>query len=243
VAGVGLLLPFLPRPKMLPFGLLPLSLVAGLLAGVAVLLGAITLSFHGERRERLQKGLSLAVLVAAVGLRFGWLGAAHSDARPIAWLHDEAAAIAQAQASGKPILVDFFADWCAACKELDLHTFSDPEVQRAVTDRFVPLKVDATDESDEVTRLTSKYGVPGLPTVLMLDCAHGNSVAQLIGPGGTGGAAAPVAAPAPAAPAPEQPAQASCSVPHEGPGRLTGFEPPDKMLERIQQVACAGQRC
>jgi len=43
-------------------------------------------------------------------------------------------------------------------------------VKQTIVDRFVPLKVDATEETDEVSRLEEKYGVPGLPTVLMMAC-------------------------------------------------------------------------
>jgi thioredoxin:protein disulfide reductase len=227
--GVGMLLPLLPKPHMLPVGPVPVMVGTGLFACAAVLAGAFTKSFYGDSREKLVKAAALAVLVLAVGVRFGWAGQPKSESRPIAWLHDEKAAIAEASRTGKPILVDFFAEWCAACKELDAHTFSDPEVRAVVADRFVPLKVDATDETDEVTRLTSKYGVPGLPTVLMFGCDQH-------------GAPAPVAAPPP--PAKEEPALASCAAPAEGSvGRLTGFEPPDKMLERLRQVQCSGDKC
>ena len=232
-SGVSLVLPFLPRPPMLSLGVLPVAAISAVAAFAAVALGALTLSFHGEGRERLQKAAGLAVLVLAVGVRFGWLGAPHVDQRPIAWLHDEKLALAEAQRTGKPILVDFFAEWCAACKELDVHTFSDPVVQAEVADKFVPLKIDATDETDEVTRLTSKYGVPGLPTVLMFSCGKAIPSDALPAPV----APAPVATPA-------APDPVSCAKPAEGSaGRLTGFEPPDRMLERMRRVQCVGDRC
>ena len=197
-----------------------------------MLSGAITLSFHGEGREKATKAAALVLLVLAVGFRFGWAGAPKSEHKPIAWLHDEKAAIAEATRTGKPILVDFFAEWCAACKELDVHTFSNAEVQAVVADQFIPLKVDATDETDEVTRLTSKYGVPGLPTVLVFGCD-----------GKAATSPAPLVAPQ-AAPVKADPALATCSTPAEGSaGRLTGFEPPDKMLERLRRVQCVGEKC
>jgi thioredoxin:protein disulfide reductase len=255
-AGVGLLLPLLPRPAALPLGNTPVAAITGAAAFVAVLAGALTLSFHAEGREKLQKAAALGVLVLAIGLRFGWLGAARSEHRPIAWLHDEQTALAEALRTGKPVLVDFFAEWCAACKELDMHTFSDPQVQAEVAAGFVPLKVDATDETDEVTRLTSKYGVPGLPTVLMFGCRDHAAApaAPLLAPASPAArASAPVAQaspPVPANPAAASPplpppaAQASCSQPAEGSaGRLTGYEPPDKLLERMKRVQCVGERC
>ena len=68
------------------------------------------------------------------------------------------------------MLIDFGAEWCAACKELDLHTWTDPVVAAEVARKFVPLKIDATDENDANDALLKKYGVPGLPTVLMVAC-------------------------------------------------------------------------
>jgi len=142
--------------------------IAASLAFAAVLAGALHLSFPRGAREKAVKAAALVLLLGAIGLRLGWMG--KPQAAEIAWLHDEKAALQLAQSTGKPILVDFFADWCAACKELDESTFSDPTVKQTVMDRFVPLKVNGTEETDEVTRLYEKYGVPGLPTVLMMAC-------------------------------------------------------------------------
>ena len=226
--GMGMLLPLLPKPPALAVSTLAMLAIGALVATIAVLLGALSLSFHGDGRERAFKGAGLVLLLGAIAFRLGWLGA--PVAPQIPWLHSERAALAAARASGKPILVDFFAEWCAACKELDAHTFSDPDVQRAVTEQFVPLKIDATEANDESDRLTEKYGVPGLPTVLMFGCADQKSEPAKATP-----PPLPAAAPVPT--------QASCAAPENGPGRLTGFEPPDKMLERMRRVQCTGDHC
>lgn len=213
-AGIGLVLPLLPRPHALPLGTASVVGVSAALGVAAVLAGALSLSFHAARPEQLRKAAALAVLALAVGLRFGWLGeprdARAAQGRQIAWLHDEQTAVAQARATGKPLVVDFFAEWCAACKELDVHTWSDPSVAREVADKFVPLKVDATDDTPEIQRLTAKYAVPGLPTVLLLACRD--------------------------APPQPTPSGAQCSVPQDGPGRVIGFVPPPEMLERLRRV-------
>ena len=170
-AAVTLLLPLLPRPGPLPLSLRTVAIASGVLAFAGVLAGALSLSFHGPSRERAMKASALVLLLAGVGLRFGWIGTPRSD-KPfqIPWIKDEKMAVEQSRASGKPLLIDFFAEWCAACKELDLHTWTDPVVAKEVSDRFVPLKVDATEESAENEHLQQKYGVPGLPTVLMMAC-------------------------------------------------------------------------
>src|SRR5882724_3590341 len=170
-AAVALVLPFLPRPGPLPWPARPVAIVAGAVAFGAVLLGALSLSFHGDRREKGMKLFALVLLVAGVGLRFGWAGEPRREKGvEIPWVRDEKRAVLQSRATGKPLLIDFFAEWCAACKELDVHTWTDPVVAKEVADRFVPLKVDATEETVENEELQRKYQVPGLPTVLMMAC-------------------------------------------------------------------------
>jgi thiol:disulfide interchange protein DsbD len=83
------------------------------------------------------------------------------------WESSESAAVQRVTAERKPLLVDFGASWCGACKELDEKTFPDPRV-RAQGARFVALHVDATDDDDpEVARIRQKYGArEGLPVVV-----------------------------------------------------------------------------
>jgi thiol:disulfide interchange protein DsbD len=83
----------------------------------------------------------------------------------IAWSTDEAAAMAQAKAQNRPVLIDFTADWCAACKELEHFTYTDPGVIAKSLD-MIPVMVDATNSKDpQVKALLDKYDVKGLPTV------------------------------------------------------------------------------
>jgi thiol:disulfide interchange protein DsbD len=109
----------------------------------------------------------LVALAAAVGIRFLRAGAA--EAPRIAWLHDEAQAAELARKSGKPLLIDFRADWCSACKMLDAHTWTDPAVRAEVAARFVPLQLDVTNEDETTHQLGERYRVSGIPTVLAGD--------------------------------------------------------------------------
>jgi thiol:disulfide interchange protein DsbD len=69
----------------------------------------------------------------------------------------------------RPLLVDFTASWCVACKELDKHTFSEENVAREAG-RFLAVKVDATnDEDPRVAAALQEFKVVGLPTVLLYD--------------------------------------------------------------------------
>ncbi len=81
-----------------------------------------------------------------------------------AWLTSEAQAIQVAGQAGKPLLIDFGADWCVACKELEHFTFSDARVIE-LAESFVTVRVDATRQPPEIQALLTKYGVIGLPWV------------------------------------------------------------------------------
>lgn len=104
--------------------------------------------------------------------------------------------LAKAKADCRPVMIDFFADWCAACKELDSHTYVSPEV-RAESERFVTVKVDGTVDHDVLDALYERFGVQGLPTVAFV-----NPMGDVL----------------------DKP-------------RVTGFLPPEKFLAEMRKVA------
>lgn len=69
---------------------------------------------------------------------------------------------------GKKVLVDFYADWCTACKELEAKTFSDEDVKNAM-DQFVLVQVDLTANDDAAKAISSRYGIFGPPAILFFD--------------------------------------------------------------------------
>ncbi len=78
-------------------------------------------------------------------------------------------ALAQAKQAGRPVLLDYFADWCVDCLRMEKSTFADVKVQNALSD-FVLLQVDVTDASDEDSRAVKKrFGVFGPPAMLFFD--------------------------------------------------------------------------
>ncbi|WP_105605545.1 protein-disulfide reductase DsbD [Cronobacter sakazakii] len=81
---------------------------------------------------------------------------------------------ALAQAKGKPVMLDLYADWCVACKEFEKYTFSAPEVQRAL-DGAVLLQANVTANSAADVALLKRLNVLGLPTIIFFD-AQGNEI-------------------------------------------------------------------
>jgi thiol:disulfide interchange protein DsbD len=74
----------------------------------------------------------------------------------------------QARQEGKPIMLDFYADWCIPCKELDKFTFSQPEVIE-LSRKFLMMKVDLTKAGDPQTQAwRKKYAIKGVPTLIFL---------------------------------------------------------------------------
>lgn len=165
------------------------SYTFGVVAGSILLVGTVLGVIHmvAERRKspiaHLSKPMKLASIVPAVAgaaMFISWVNMPHdvnTNAPEIVWLTSEEAGRAKATAENKPVLIDFGASWCTACKELEHNTFPNPAV-RTEAQRFIAIRVDATDdEAPDTKRLQDKYKVVGLPTVIMLD-ASGNEVTR-----------------------------------------------------------------
>ena len=72
---------------------------------------------------------------------------------------------------GKPVMLDFYADWCVTCKEMERYTFSDPAVISALAE-FVLLQADVTaDDADDRALLQGHFGMPGPPSIMFFDRA------------------------------------------------------------------------
>ena len=69
---------------------------------------------------------------------------------------------------GKKVMLDFYADWCVACKELEHNTFSDTSVKAKMSE-FVLIQADVTANGESEKALSKKYGVFGPPAILFFD--------------------------------------------------------------------------
>ncbi len=86
---------------------------------------------------------------------------------------------ALAQAKGKPVMLDLYADWCVACKEFGKYTFSAPEVRQALKETIL-LQVDVTKNSAQDAALLKHLQVLGLPTILFFNAQGEEQPAQRV---------------------------------------------------------------
>jgi len=169
----------------------PLALAAwGLLAaGVGLFLGALEF-VPKPPRQRLSQlaGLTLMVYGAAAGI-----GALRGASDPLRPLGDAAvpavaaraevmrslsnpAALASSLGSGRPLLVDVYADWCISCKLIEREVFGNPEIQAQLRD-FTLIRFDMTQSTREQRQWLEQHGLFGPPAILFYD-ARGREQAK-----------------------------------------------------------------
>jgi len=94
-------------------------------------------------------------------------GPTHQSKFP--WKPYSKQAVEDSVAQKKPVVIDFFAQWCPNCHELDQTVFSLPQIQAQLA-QVTALRMDATNQDDpQVQQIIQEYGVDGVPTVIFLD--------------------------------------------------------------------------
>ena len=163
-----------------------------------VLVGMAVHFLHPVLPEILKVALPIAIALAA-GLHLGWIdkNEANFKAFPwlkaltgtaclvlatfwlasfamrgpgISWQSSSEETFREAKAQGKPTIIDFYADWCTPCRELEEATFHQPDVVRLAEKNFIMVKVDVTKGGDPYhEELLKNYGVKGVPTIVFID--------------------------------------------------------------------------
>ena len=179
---------------------LQMALWAVLLIVPAIYLQALDrLPEHANQWKKFWKGIGVIILVVGVAMLIGALSGARSATQPLSGLMGGSSAVSKsklpfqkvknlaelkqqietASASGKLVMLDFYADWCVACKELELYTFSDLQVQAKLGQALL-LQADVTMNSAEDIALLQQFKLFGPPGVIFFD-KSGQQTARVIG--------------------------------------------------------------
>jgi thiol:disulfide interchange protein DsbD len=172
-----------------------LALWATLLIVTAVFLNALdNLPAHANGFAKFWKGIAVILLIFGVTLLIGALSGAKSALQPFNGITSSLAAnnnsanplqnvsslaftriknISEldkklAETNGKPVMLDFYADWCVACKELEQLTFSDTKIQQLLADTTL-LQVDVTANTNEDKALLKRFVLFGPPGIVFFD--------------------------------------------------------------------------
>ena len=172
-------------------GIVTMSLWALLAIMTGVFLGGLTtLGSDSTAGQKLGKGFGIVALVYGLAMFLGVLAGGSNPLKPLEALtaargpergggvsdahapfkRIETSAgldreIAAAAAAGKSVLLDFYADWCVSCKEMEAFTFPAPEVRAALSDT-VMLQADVTANDAQDKALLDRFGVFGPPTII-----------------------------------------------------------------------------
>ena len=167
---------------------------ATLLIGSGVFLRALdALPAHASGWWRVWKGAGVIALVIGVAMLVGALAGSRDPLRPLAGVLGEAqpelpatpfirvASLAdleeKVKAAGKPAMLDFYADWCVSCKEMERFTFSDARVRREM-DGMLLVQADVTKNTEADKALLKRFSLFGPPGIIFFD-AQGREITGL----------------------------------------------------------------
>lgn len=183
--------------SLIPIGI-AMALWAALLIMTAIYMHALdALPPNSGRWPKFWKGVGVIALVFGITLLLGAVSGAKSPLQPLAGL-TSGSSLAETSAlpfqrvktvadverivqqAGKPVMLDFYADWCVACKEMEEFTFSDPRVRQALS-QVVLLQADVTDNTDADLALLKRFGLFGPPGIVFFDSQGQEQKSRIIG--------------------------------------------------------------
>jgi thiol:disulfide interchange protein len=126
--------------------------------------------------------LVLAAIVSTVAENGRAEEPRHSKKRGIAWTYDVDKGLAQAKKDGKPVMIDFMAEWCPPCRAMEDSTFGDSAVVKKAS-AFVPVRIDIDKQREVAAKygaLARKYGGIGIPNILFLS-PGGGKIKHIVG--------------------------------------------------------------
>ncbi|WP_192877321.1 protein-disulfide reductase DsbD [Legionella pneumophila] len=167
--------------RILPAGLV-MGLWACLLIFSGIYSGALTKS--NTNQEKLCQGIGIILLTYGLLILIGASMGSSNPLQPLANLQAaptvtnafesaraqsvKSVELAIKQAFGKPVMLDFYADWCASCKVMENTTFKDPRVQKALS-HFIVIKVDVTANNQNDKALMQHFRVVAPPTFIFFN--------------------------------------------------------------------------
>ncbi len=126
------------------------------------------LARQGRQGSRLfstvKKGLGVLPIIGAIAFYF----TTPQHVEGIKWIPYDKSLLTQAAIENRPVIFDFYADWCPPCKELDKNVFTAPEVIR-LSKHFQNIRLDLTKRHPEQDLLLKRYQVRGVPTVIFFN--------------------------------------------------------------------------
>ncbi len=159
--------------------LLPKEVVKYLLP-VFMIIAGIILFFMDKKANEIFGFKVFKILFTALLVFVGAYMLYPTEKKSIDWEYYTESTYESALDNNQKMIIDFYADWCIPCKELDALTFSNDKVILASKD-FTNLKVDMTKTlSDETEKVRKKFNIKGMPTVLIID-SNGKEVKRITG--------------------------------------------------------------
>lgn len=136
--------------------------------------------------KALRRTVGVVMIAAALLTAFLPGGPVRTVDRPgIDWTPYTAELFESASADGSPVMIDFSADWCIPCHELELLTFSDPAVI-AISKNLTTLQADLTRSGETEKKIKEDFGIRGVPTIIFFDRGgkevEGTRITGFVGP-------------------------------------------------------------